>query len=120
MTRKMVVTIVGWVFLVVGILGFVPQAVPDGNLLGLFPVDTIHNVLHLLIGAIGIATSRQMGLAPKPYCQIFGVVFIVLAILGLVLEGGVLGPIHLGGNDVYLHAVVGLLLAYYGFVHKEM
>lgn len=120
MTRKMVVTIVGWVFLVIGLLGFVPQAAPGGNLLGLFPVDTYHNLVHVVIGAIGIATSRQMGLAPKPYCQIFGAVFILLAILGLVLEGGMLGPIHLGGYDVYLHALIGLVLAYYGFVHKEV
>ena len=93
---------------------------PDGMLLGLFPVDTYHNIVHLIIGAIGVATYMQKGLAPKPFCQIFGVVYVVLAILGYFLADGMLGPIHLGGADVWLHAVVGLLLCYYGFVHKEM
>jgi hypothetical protein len=61
------------VYLVVGILGFVPALVqpadhaPDlavqayhGRLLGLFPVNLLHNGVHLLIGIWGIAASRAL------------------------------------------------------------
>jgi hypothetical protein len=119
----------GIVYLAVGILGFVPCLVqpadhaPDlvvhayhGRLLGLFPVNLLHNVVHLLIGLWGIAASRSLP-AALWYGRGLALFYGLLALLGLfpatqTLFG--LVPIH--GNDVWLHAGSALIAAYFGFL----
>jgi hypothetical protein len=122
MLRK-VALIFGIVFILVGILGFVTpggmsmEADPaPGHILGLFGVNLLHNVVHLLIGAWGIVASRTWGGA-KTYMQIGGVLYIVLAALGFVIPS-TFGLIPIGGNDIYLHAVLGLIMAGIGFTAK--
>jgi hypothetical protein len=122
MLRK-VALIFGIVFILVGILGFVTpggmsmEADPaPGHILGLFGVNLLHNVVHLLIGVWGIVASRTWGGA-KTYMQIGGVLYIVLAALGFVIPS-TFGLIPIGGNDIYLHAVLGLIMAGIGFTAK--
>jgi hypothetical protein len=122
MLRK-VALIFGIVFILVGILGFVTpggmsmDADPaPGHILGLFGVNLLHNVVHLLIGVWGIVASRSWGGA-KAYMQIGGVLYIVLAALGFVIPS-TFGLIPIGGNDIYLHAVLGLIMAGIGFTAK--
>lgn len=122
MLRK-VALIFGIVFILVGILGFVTpggmsmEADPaPGHILGLFGINLLHNVVHLLIGVWGIVASRSWGGA-KSYLQIGGVAYIVLAVLGFVAPT-TFGLIPIGGNDIYLHAVLGLVMAGIGFTAK--
>ena len=49
--------LLGVVFVVVGILGFVPPLTPNGNLLGLFPVNAVHNLVHVALGVWGLAAG---------------------------------------------------------------
>ena len=70
----------GIVFLIVGAGGFIPGLLapphthPDlsvntgfGHLMGLFPVNVLHNIVHLLFGAWGVAAYRGFGVrAPTP------------------------------------------------------
>jgi hypothetical protein len=122
MLRK-VALVFGIVFILVGILGFVTPggmsmgADPaPGHLLGMFGVNLLHNVVHLLIGVWGIVASRSWGGA-KAFMQIGGVLYIVLAALGFVIPT-TFGLIPIGGNDIYLHAVLGLIMAGIGFTAK--
>lgn len=122
MLRK-VALIFGIVFILVGILGFVTpggmsmEADPaPGHILGLFGINLLHNVVHLLIGVWGIVASRTWGGA-KSFMQIGGVLYIVLAVLGFVTPT-TFGLIPIGGNDIYLHAVLGLIMAGIGFTAK--
>ena len=122
MLRK-VALIFGIVFILVGILGFVTpggmsmDADPaPGHILGMFGVNLLHNVVHLLIGVWGIVASRSWGGA-KSFLQIGGVAYIVLAVLGFVAPT-TFGLIPIGGNDIYLHAVLGLIMAGLGFTAK--
>jgi uncharacterized protein DUF4383 len=123
MVRR-VAMVFGIVFLLVGILGLVsPGGMSMGAdpapamILGLFPVNLLHNIVHLLFGVWGLVASRSFAGA-KQYAQIGGVIYIVLAICGLVIPTtfGLL-PNH--GNDIWLHAVTGLVLAGVGFTAKE-
>ncbi len=57
---KTLAMVFGAVFLLVGILGFIPAATPDHKLLGLFMVGGIRNVIHLLSGAAAIAGALQI------------------------------------------------------------
>jgi hypothetical protein len=121
---KRVALVFGIVFLLVGILGLLQ---PGGRqmgadpaphiLLGLFPVNLLHNIVHLLFGIWGIAASRSFSGA-RSYAQIGGVIYIVLAVLGFVAPT-TFGFIPIGGNDIWLHAVLGIALAYFGFTAKD-
>jgi hypothetical protein len=122
MLRK-VALIFGIVFLLVGILGLVTpggmsmQADPaPGHILGMFGVNLLHNIVHLLVGVWGIVASRSWNGA-KMFMQIGGVAYLVLAICGFFIPS-TFGLIPIGGNDIYLHAVLGLIMAGIGFTAK--
>lgn len=107
--------IFGWVFVIVGVGGFFVTGVsmnPDHEtaprLLGVFPVNLLHNFVHLLFGVWGLASARAFG-AAKAYLYGAGGIYLVLALLGLVAPDG-FGLVPLGGADVGLHAVLGIAM----------
>jgi hypothetical protein len=123
MVRR-VAMVFGIVFLLIGILGLVsPGGMSMGAdpapamILGLFPVNLLHNIVHILFGVWGLVASRSFASA-KMYAQVGGVVYIVLAICGLVIPT-TFGLLPNGSNDIWLHAVFGLVLAGVGFTAKE-
>jgi protein-S-isoprenylcysteine O-methyltransferase Ste14 len=123
-TVQRVAQIFGVVFLIVGILGFVMtgttmEASMESSpaLLGLFHVNLLHNVVHTLFGAWGLVAARSFAGA-KRYAQIGGAVYIILAILGVVAPT-TFGLIPVGGNDVWLHALIGVVLTGAGFSARE-
>jgi Domain of unknown function (DUF4383) len=111
-----VAMLVGIVFLVVGILGFIPGITTnysdmafagedsESELLGLFRVSILHNIVHLLFGVAGIALARTWDGA-RNFLIGGGVIYLALWLLGLV--GGLDWP---PANDVdhWLHFVLGL------------
>jgi hypothetical protein len=105
----------GVVFVVVGLLGFVPQAVPNGMLLGIFPVNALHNIVHIALGLWGLMAGGSMAGAVG-YMKALAIIYGLLAVLGLIpatADGFGLVPLH--GADVGLHAVLALAAAYFGF-----
>ena len=116
-TVQRVAQIFGVGFLIIGIAGFFFSAsMEEALLLGLFPVNIAHNVVHLLFGLWGLAAARSFAGA-KSYAQIAGMIYIVLAVLGFVAPDG-FGLVPLYGNDIWLHAVIGIVLVYFGFTAK--
>ncbi len=120
----------GIVYTLVGLLGFLPgitQPPPPnaptlavdagyGFLLGLFPINVLHNIVHLLIGVLGIAASRRLAGA-RAYARGLAVVYGLLAIMGLIPGlDRTFGLIPLFGHDVWLHALTALASAYFGFM----
>ena len=128
MSTRNFALIFGIVFIAVGVAGFVPSLVyaPDGGdmgghgmLLGLFPVNTLHNVVHLLFGLWGLAASRSAGGAVA-YARGVAIIYAVLAVLGLLpaTQDG-FGYVPLYGKDVWLHAALALVAAYFGWVNRS-
>ncbi len=117
---KRTAMIFGVVFLLIGIFGSAlhggmqmgDPAAPS-KLFGLFPVNAAHNVVHLLFGIWGLAASRSNGSALR-FCQIGGIVYLALACLS-VFAPTVFGLIPIGGNDIWLHAVLGVGLVGVGY-----
>lgn len=108
----------GAIFIVVGALGFVPPLVPNGNLLGLFPVNAVHNLVHVGLGVWGVVAGISLA-AAVIYFRGIAIIYGLLAILGLIPATNTLfglAPIH--GADVLLHAVLALVAAYLGFWQK--
>jgi hypothetical protein len=125
----------GIVFALIGIAGFVPQLLTPhdmvehelavdqgaGNLLGLFPVNLLHNLVHLAFGAWGLLVYRSRD-ASIAYARTIAIVYAVLAIMGIVPGlDTVFGLVPLHGNDIWLHALLAGGAAYFGFVrHGEL
>lgn len=121
-----VALIFGVVFILVALVGFIT---PGGTgmeasmenapkELGLFPINVLHNVVHLLFGVWGVLASRTFP-AAKMYCQLAGVIYIVLTVLGFVAPT-TFGLIPIGGNDIWLHALLGIVLAGVGFTSRPV
>jgi len=110
--------IFGIVVLLVGILGFVPGITSGGLLLGIFMVDGMHNVVHLLTGILAIAAAMGAGTYAKLYFKVFGVVYALVAVLGFVMGGQVLGMM-MNVPDHLLHVVIAAFALYVGFVMKD-
>jgi hypothetical protein len=77
---KRIATILGIVFLLVGVLGFVAPGV------GGFHLSTAHNLIHIISGA----ASLYFGLAgtlrgARLFCLVFGAVYGLLGIAGFLL-----------------------------------
>ncbi len=113
-----VALVFGVLYLAVAILGFLPffggsYTQTPNNLLGLVPINLLHNLVHLVIGVAGIAAASSWARS-RNYLQIFGVVLLALGVVGIFVNDP-LGLVPIGGFDVAIHLVTGAILAYFGF-----
>jgi hypothetical protein len=119
----------GIAYVLVGLLGFVPGAIQSppadapgltadsgyGYLLGLFPINLLHNLVHLAVGIAGLAAYRSRGGA-RAFARGLAIFYGRLAVMGLVPGlDTTLGLIPIFGHDIWLHALTALLAAYFGF-----
>jgi hypothetical protein len=111
----------GVIMLIVGVLGFVPQALPDGrNLLGLFHVNTAHNLIHLSTGLAAIVCGFLSEYASRLYFQIFGVIYGLVALLGFYyMDAPILGLIANNLANNFLHLAIAAFALYLGFVYRD-
>ena len=105
---------VGAVLAVAGIVGFFYSAdfgrPGDTELVfGLLGVNGWHNLVHLLTGAVGIAVSTSVARA-RAYALVLGVVYVGLAIWGVVIGSGesILSVVPINGPDDLLHLFIGV------------
>lgn len=120
MILKNTAVVFGIVFLLVGILGFIPAVAPNEMLLGIFHVNAAHNVVHLLSGAVALACGFASVAASRIYFRIFGVVYGLVAVLGFIQgEGHLLGMISNNMPDVWLHVGIAAAALILGFVVRD-
>jgi len=114
MARK-VVGVFGAVYLLIGILGFIPAVVVptavagQGLLLGIFAVNTVHNLAHLILGALLLfasTSSARFWTLSRALAGVFAFL-VVGSVLAPIAEGVAINP-----PDTGLHLVSALLLAY--------
>nr|WP_314840861.1 DUF4383 domain-containing protein [uncultured Microbacterium sp.] len=116
--------IVGIVFLLVGIAGFIPGlthphdqlhgagAHSEAALLGVFQVSVLHNLVHLLFGVAGIATAARAK-AARLYLIIGGLAYLVVFLYGLIAvnnEAINFLPVNEADNWLHLGLAVGMVL----------
>lgn len=119
MNAKSVAMWLGVLFLVVGAAGFVPPLTPDGKVLGLFLTDPLHNIVHLLTGALAVLSVKSGDSAVKMYFQVFGVVYALVTVLGFTTGTGLFGLLPVNIFDNLFHLVVAVVSLYYGFGVKK-
>jgi hypothetical protein len=113
----------GAVFLLVGVLGFIPGVTTqyetlhlaghdsDAKLLGIFQVSVLHNVVHLLFGVAGLVLARGIP-AARWYLIGGGAVYAVLWLYGLVIDqqsGANFVPLNSADNWLHLLLAVGMV-----------
>ena len=103
------------VLLAVGILGFVPGITMDGHLLGIFAVDTMHNIVHLVTGLAALAAAMTSAANARLFFKVFGVIYAIVAILGFVQGDTVLNLMVVNMADHVLHLVIAVVALYLGF-----
>ena len=110
----------GIVFLVVGVLGFVPAFTTDMGgmpmLLGIFHVNTAHNIVHLASGAVFLLCGMAGAGASRTFFRIFGIVYAIVAILGFMNgDKPLLGLISSNMADTWLHVGLAAVMLIIGF-----
>ena len=130
MSTRSFALVFGIVFLLAGASGFIPgmlHPVPAnappltvgsgyGLIVGLLPVNVLHNLVHILFGILGVIAYGGL-FSPRMYAQIVAVAYGLLVILGLLPATNTLfGLVPIYGNDVWLHLVLGVVAAYFGFM----
>lgn len=112
--------VVGAVFLLVGVLGFIPGITTnyeslglaghgsEALLLGIFQVSVLHNLVHLLFGVAGILMARTRTQS-RNFLLYGGIVYLALWLYGLVIGHDTPANfIPVNNADNWLHLVLGL------------
>lgn len=108
---KTLALLFGIVFVLVGILGFVPN--PIVGSMGLFQTNHLHDLVHLLVGVVLVIVAMSAPEKSGSWLKIFGVIYLILAVIGFLLvpNGGMLlGLVTMNMADHWLHVVLGVVL----------
>src|SRR6266545_7987596 len=107
----------GIVFLLIGILGFVRAVTPDnGMLLGIFHVNTAHNIVHLASGIVFLLCGMAGTGPAQTFFRIFGIIFGVVALLGFFYgDNALLGIVANNTADTWLYVVLAVVMLFFGF-----
>jgi hypothetical protein len=116
--------ICGWVLIALGLVGFLispgglsPDPSADASIFGIWPVNIVLSVLHLTWGVFGLASS-QWHHSARNFARITAVVYVIIAIWGIITPA-FLGLFPVGGNNIWLDAIIGIAMGYFGFTARE-
>lgn len=116
---KRIATILGIVFLLVGVVGFVAPGFLGAHL------STPHNLIHIISGAVALYFGLAGSLSgARLFCLVFGIVYLLLGICGFLLGTGpdrmfeVPGILHLGTMDHLIHIALGIIFLIGGLLTK--
>jgi hypothetical protein len=113
---KTLAYVFGVVFVLVGLLGFVEN--PLVGMGAIFETDMLHNLVHILFGVILLLVAAKAAGKVALTLKVLGVVYLILAILGFLVEGPLLGLVAANHADHWLHVVLGVVLVGAGFMGK--
>ncbi len=123
-------SVFGAVFLLVGILGFVPGITTNydqlsfaghdsgSQLLGIFQVSVLHNIVHLLFGVAGLAMARTFK-GSVSYLIGGGVIYLVLWLYGLFVDHqSSANFVPVDNADNWLHLGLGVAMVGLGYAAR--
>lgn len=130
-TTRLASLVVGAVFLLVGVLGFIPGIttqygdmtfaghMSEAELLGIFQVSVLHNLVHVAYGIVGLAVAARPT-AAVTYFLAGGVVYLALWVYGLVIDlESSANFVPLNSADNWLHLGLGVAMVGLGLVLQQ-
>ncbi|QHC59953.1 DUF4383 domain-containing protein [Rathayibacter sp. VKM Ac-2760] len=123
--NRLLATLFGAVYVVVGLLGFVVTggvqflATEGGLLLGIFEVNPLHNIAHLLIGGALLIAGLSTASAAKTVNTTVGAVYLALGVVGFFLVNTALNVLALNTADHFLHLASALVLLGVGLTAEK-
>jgi len=133
MTAQRFAMVMGLLYVLVGLLGFVPGLVSPppmdaphlnvdtgyGYLMGLFPTNVLHNLVHLGVGLWGIGAYRSVS-GSISFARGLAIFYGALTIMGLIpLLNTTFGLIPIFSHDIWLHALSAAAASYVAFVRTS-
>ena len=113
--QKTLATVLGAVLTVVGVAGLF-----TGDMLLWFGTNLLHNLVHLVSGLLGLLAGLTAdGAYAKWYNVGFGVVYLLVALLGLLGVGAVMTLLNLNVADNWLHLLIAVAALGVGFGASE-
>jgi len=115
----------GAVYLLVGLAGFTVSAghgfaaTSGGRLLGLFEVNGLHNLVHLLVGALLVGAARAGSTVSRAVNLLVGGVYLLVGVAGLFLLHSTANLLALNGPDNGLHFASALVLLGSGLLARR-
>ena len=112
---KKFATVFGWIFVILGVLGFFGNPLVGGAPGAWFMADTAHSLVHLISGIIFLWVAYGAAEKSAGLLKVFGVIYLLVAIIGFFSStGSVLGLLAVNGADNWLHLVFGILFLWGG------
>jgi len=123
--------VVGAVFLLVGILGFIPGITQhfddmtfaghqsDAKLFGVFEVSVLHNLVHLVFGIVGLAAARTYN-ASRTFLIGGGAIYLALLVYGLIVDhNSDANFVPVNDADNWLHLILGVGMIALGLALRD-
>ena len=112
----------GAAFLGATLLGWIPNQLVGEN--GLFVTNTAHNLVHLTTAIAFFVVARWGENASIRFMRIFGVVYVLTAVIGFAslgseIDGNLLYFIHINRMDNYLHLGLGVVISVAGWASRK-
>jgi hypothetical protein len=121
MNTKTASMVLGFIFIALGLLGFVPNPVIANSHDAIFHADTVHSMVHIISGILflvfAFAAPGRAGLLLK----VFGAVYFLLGVMGLFTTASdemtrLLGFLHVNSGDNHLHVALGVVILLAGML----
>ena len=125
MTTKTAAILIGIVFIAVGLLGFVSNPIIGESESAIFHADSVHNMVHIISGALFLIVGLFAPGSASILLKVFGLVYLLLGVLGLINigtegMGTLLGFLHVNGADNLLHIALGVVIFLAGFARRAV
>lgn len=115
MNTKTASLIIGITFILVGLLGFIPNPIVGDDHNAIFHADAVHNMVHIVSGILFLMIAFAAPSKAALFLKVFGIVYLLLGIIGLFTIGSegmtiLLGFLPINGADNYLHIGLGIVI----------
>lgn len=102
--------VLGVVLVIIGVLGFFSGE----TVLGIFAVDTLHNIIHLASGVLALIFASRGADQARTAALVLGIVYALVTILGFLGGDSILGFIANNASDNWLHLVLAVVFLIFG------
>jgi hypothetical protein len=112
--------VMGSLFLIGGVLAFVPGVTKDGMYFGVFMVNTAHNIMHIVSGVMFMIASMLGAQPARLWFLLFGTIYAVLAAIGFAVgDGLIFGLVMNSPFDSWGHAGLALIMLSIGLASPK-